>query len=93
MSLPPAIDFGADVSDGVEVEEEGGKGDWEDGGFEGNKAASESIMAGAVSRAEREDAWAGAGEDTALAGMTPGSEGIGSRSRDWASARARVLCR
>ena len=38
------------------VEDEGGKGELGDGGFEGNKAANESIMAGAESRAE----WVGA---------------------------------
>ena len=81
LSLPPAIDFKAGGS--VGGEDEGGEGELEGGGFEGNKAANESIMAGALSRAER----AGAGEDTALAGVIPGSEGIGGRPADWASAR------
>ena len=85
MSFPPAIDFGVDVSGGVEDED--GKGELDDGGFWGNKAANESIIAGAVSRAKREGVRTGAGEDTSLAGVTSGSEGIGCRPGDWASAR------
>jgi hypothetical protein len=88
LSVPSVIDLGAVVRGGVD--DDGGVAELEDGGFEGNKAAKESIMAGAESRTVRADAWADAGADTALAGVTLWSEGIGSMAEDWASARARA---
>jgi hypothetical protein len=66
------IDLGADICDS-EGEDEGDKGESEDGEFKGNKAANEFMIAGAAAGVEREDT--GVGEEAALTGVTSRSEG------------------
>jgi hypothetical protein len=84
LSLPLGIDLGVDVK-GSEVEDEGGKGESEDEGFKGNKAAKESMIAGVVSGVEWDDAEVGG--EAALVGVTPMSEGISARLGDLAGVR------
>jgi len=100
-SPPSTADFGATGEEDEDKEDEEGPDD--DGGFDGNKSASVSKMAGGIFRSNDEsesggvDAGAGSregsGEDAAMAGVMLGSKRATWREGDAISAVSDVVDR